>query len=390
MTAWMDKQATLVSLIEEANKYNIKVLSPDINTSDTNFIAKKGKIFFGLAGIKGVGVVAVDNIVAVRKEKPFNSVFDFALRTEHCNKRILEALICSGAFDSIHTIKSRSQLFASVDLILDYSKKVTARNNNEIDDMFAVDDSTPTIQPPSLIFAPDWDDFERINKEMEYLNFYLSGHPLDKYYPIIMSLNSVNLTPSDEDEDETNKESISIYGYVSGLINGVRKREDKNKNTIAFAQVQTYSGSFELIFWSDAYKKYKDIIVEGKVICCQGKIEKEGNEMAKVSVDEAYEISEAISRYTEGIELKIEQNSENISKLDVIKEYHNNSLNLNNSKIFFNIYNNETAYLQKYCATNINISYSLDTIIFFVELFEKENVALVVKPPTPTPSSKKN
>jgi len=151
----MDKQSTLVSLIEEANKYNIKVLSPDINTSETNFIARKGKIYFGMAGIKGVGVAAVNSIVSVRKEKPFTSVFDFALRTEHCNKRILEALICSGAFDTIHSLKIRSQLFASVDLILDYSKKVTARNNNVIEDMFAMVDSITTIPTPELIFAPE-------------------------------------------------------------------------------------------------------------------------------------------------------------------------------------------------------------------------------------------
>jgi len=83
---------------------------------------------------------------------------------------------------------------------------------------------------------------------MEYLNYYLSGHPLDKYYSIIMSLNSVNLTTSEEEDDTLNNENINIYGYATGIISGLRKRDDKNKNTIAFATMQTYSGSFEIIF----------------------------------------------------------------------------------------------------------------------------------------------
>jgi len=155
MTANMGNQTELVSLIEEAKKFNISVLAPDVNTSDTNFIAKGTNIYFGMAGIKGVGVAAVDNIVEVRKEKEFVSIFDFALRTDKCNKRVLEALIGSGAFDSLHHQKLRSQLFASVDVILEYAKKVNARTNNEIEDLFAIGTNQPTFQEPSLIFTPE-------------------------------------------------------------------------------------------------------------------------------------------------------------------------------------------------------------------------------------------
>jgi DNA polymerase-3 subunit alpha len=151
----MGDQSELVSLIDEAAKYNIKVLAPDVNTSDTNFIAKNGSIYFGLAGIKGVGVAAVDNIVEVRQDKKFTSIFDFAIRTDKCNKRILEALIGSGAFDSIHNQKMRSQLFASVDVVLDFAKKVNARNNNEVEDLFAMGETASTFIEPELIFTPE-------------------------------------------------------------------------------------------------------------------------------------------------------------------------------------------------------------------------------------------
>jgi len=387
------EQKALVSLIEEASKYNIRVLQPDVNTSDTNFIAKDGKIYFGMAGIKGVGASTVDHIVAVRGEQLFTSIFDFAVRVEQCNKRVLEALICSGAFDTLYGKNSRSCLFASVDMILEYSKKVIARNNNEIEDLFATGDTSETIQPPELIFAPEWDDLERINYEKDCLSFYLSGHPLDKYYSVVMSLNSIDVSSSEVEDDVSEVEeveSISIYGYVSGMVTAIRKREDKSKNTIAFVTIQSYNATIELQFWSDSYKKYSSLMEVGNVLCCQGKIEKDAGDIAKVSVDEVYDIESAIGRYADGLELKIEQVGDNITKLDAIKDYQQNSLSIYNSKIYFTVYNKETDYQQKYSTTNINIPYTLESVNFFVDLFGRENVLLSVKTPVQSVSNKRS
>ncbi|MFN5875815.1 MAG: DNA polymerase III subunit alpha, partial [Ignavibacteria bacterium] len=103
MTAELNDQTKIVALIDEAKRMGITVLPPDVNRSMATFIAENKSIYFGLAGIKGVGVTAVESIVEARKDSPFTSIFDFTARVDKkvVNKRVMEALVCSGAFDSL-------------------------------------------------------------------------------------------------------------------------------------------------------------------------------------------------------------------------------------------------------------------------------------------------
>ena len=115
MTAELNDQKKIVALIDEAKRFGISVLPPDVNRSLATFAAEKDVIYFGMAAIKGVGVTAVDEIVKARQEDPFTSIFDFAARVDSkvVNKRILEALVCSGAFDSTRS-GHRAPLFAAI------------------------------------------------------------------------------------------------------------------------------------------------------------------------------------------------------------------------------------------------------------------------------------
>jgi DNA polymerase-3 subunit alpha len=125
MTAELNDQAKIVALIDEAKRVNITVLPPDINRSMATFVAEGSSIYFGLAGIKGVGITAVESIVEARKDSPFTSIFDFAARVDKkvVNKRVLEALVCSGAFDSLRN-GHRAQLFSVIDTAIHYASQV--------------------------------------------------------------------------------------------------------------------------------------------------------------------------------------------------------------------------------------------------------------------------
>jgi len=376
MTAEMHEQSRLVEFIDEAKKMKIKVLPPDINASDTNFIAKNKNIYFGLAGIKGVGVAVVENIIEVRNENKFTSIFDFAIRVKQCNKRLLEGLICSGAFDSIHSGKERATLFASIDLALDYAKNVNLRDEVDTEDLFA--SSAPEeniVAEPKLIFTPEWDDMQRISKEKEFLNFFFSGHPLDKYYSVIKSFNTVDLSEK-KNEESTFSSVISTYGIVSGLITDIRMRDDRRGNKIAFAKIQNYSGVAELIFWSDAYTKYKDIIQMDTVICCQGRIEKDEDDMAKVTVDEAYSIDSAIKKYATSLNISINLADFDNSKLDTFSDFVKSNRSDNFTKCYFYVYNSDSDYRQKYSANQIGIQLNFATLSYVAELFDKENISL--------------
>ncbi|MCL2039312.1 MAG: DNA polymerase III subunit alpha [Bacteroidetes bacterium] len=381
MTASMDDQGYLVVLFDEAKRFGINVLPPDVNTSGTNFIAKNNNIYFGMAGIKGVGSAVADIILEQRKKQPFKSIFDFAVRVEKNNKRTLEALICSGAFDSIHSVKMRSQLFNSIDLILEYAKGMSSKDSNNMDDMFG---GTEDIKPtePQFIFSPEWNYIERISKEKDFLNFYISGHPLDEYYAAIKSLNSADLSIGNDDVFENN--DYTGYGFVSGIITSVRTREDKKGNKIAFAIIQNYEGAGELIFWSDAYNKFHNIIVNDAIVCAIGKIEKGNGEQAKITVDNLLTLDEAIKKYTVGIQIYIDTTKTNISQIDKTKDFakqHSQVFSLKTNFIFV-VNNKENDYTQKLISDTLTIPYNLETTQYLSELFAKENVSLILRIPS--------
>jgi len=392
MTASMNNQEYLVVLFDEAKRFGINVLAPDVNTSATNFIAKNNNIYFGMAGIKGVGNAAVDNISERRNEKQFTTIFDFASRVEQSNKRVLEALICAGAFDSIHTEKMRSQLFNSIDVILEYAKNKNKHSNSDMYDMFAADENTNNSTEPQFIFTPEWDYMERINKEKECLNFYLSGHPLDNFYAAIKSLNSADLTIGNNDEELLESNEYNGYGYISGIVTSVRTREDKKGNKIAFAIIQNYEGSAELIFWSDTYNKYQSNVTENAVICAVGKIEKGNYEQAKVTVDTLLSLEDAVKKYTTGIQINIDTAKTGLSQIEKINEFAKQQAQLFSLKahFIFEVNNRENEYVQKFSSNNLSVPYNLETLQHISEIFSKENVSLILNNPTPPPATKRN
>ena len=122
----------IVELMNEAEQYGIKVLPPDVNNSEHRFIARNGVIYFSLAAIKNVGISAAEGIMKARETSPYSSYFDFIKRVDpkFVNRKVLEALTCSGAFDSLKS-GNRASLLASIDIALDYSRAV----NNDSSDM---------------------------------------------------------------------------------------------------------------------------------------------------------------------------------------------------------------------------------------------------------------
>ncbi|MDR0927111.1 MAG: DNA polymerase III subunit alpha [Ignavibacteria bacterium] len=390
MTAVMNGQNELVDVFEEAKKFNINILPPDVNLSNTYFVAKDDAIVFGMAGIKGVGTAVVDDMVAVRKEKPFSSIFDFAGRVSQCNKRVLEALICAGAFDSIYSTKERATLFNSVDLALEYAKNENNRNNTGTADLFGDTEDAVTVEP-KLIFAPDWDETERLSKEREVLSFAFSGQLLNKYYTAIKSFNSADITNKQMDSEDDiaentasdNSDTLSTYGLITGMVEEVRTREDKKGKRIAFPKVRNYEGVAELIFWSDAYEKYSDLLNVDSVICVKGRIEKESGEIAKVTVDEAYDINSAIKKYAAAINIAIDISNFDNAKLQQLKEYISDQ---NDSKaasnIVFHVHNPLNSYRRNYHFKAANTAYSNGLLTELGVLFGKDNLSVTITNPT--------
>jgi len=366
MTSEIDDQDKIVQLIDEAKKFGIKVLPPDINKSKANFIGNGRTILFGLAAIKNVGVSAVNKIVEARQTKPFKDIFDFAERIDYkiLNRRLLEALICSGAFDTIHP-NQRASLYESIDLVIEYAKSLT-QNNSNIDSLFGSEFNDIIKTIPDLIKVKEWDDNYRLLKEKEFLNFYVSGHPMQKFEPIIRSIN--NGIKKDFLSDEKNLK-------YCGIISSINKRRDKKNNVIAFVNVEEFNTTAECIFWSDTYSKYGHLLNEGDLIIIRGSLQ-DNDVNIKIIVNEVYELEEYIRENFIGY--KIWLNEDDPLLEEKINTIHSNLVNekYNPKKIRFFISNKDKSLRRTFVSLNCPIKFDLSAINFLSELLGNSNFQL--------------
>jgi DNA polymerase-3 subunit alpha len=194
----------VVKYIAEAKELGLEVLAPDVNESGYKFtVVGERRLRFGLGAIRNVGHAAIDSILLARAERPFTDLFDLCERVDLrlCNKRVFEALITSGALDSLGA--ERSQYWAALDTALhEASLRQQEKESGQVslfgDDFLAaavseptgeagVTENSPTVRSTTtenhgrLPNIAAWSESERLSKEKEILGFYISGHPLEPY-----------------------------------------------------------------------------------------------------------------------------------------------------------------------------------------------------------------
>jgi DNA polymerase-3 subunit alpha len=178
---------SVVKYINEARELGIEILPPDVNESGYKFtVVGDKKVRFGLGAIRNVGKAAIDSVLAARADGAFTSLFDFCERVDLrlCNKRVFEALIASGALDSLGA--HRAQLWKAVDAaIQEASLKQQETAIGQVSlfgDVAATGgDGSGHAESRTLPNVPPMNDSERLAKEKEILGFYISGHPLEPY-----------------------------------------------------------------------------------------------------------------------------------------------------------------------------------------------------------------
>ncbi|HRP01030.1 MAG TPA: DNA polymerase III subunit alpha [Candidatus Kapabacteria bacterium] len=368
MTSLLNDQNQIVALIDEAKKFNIKVVPPDINKSTANFFGSGKTIFFGMAGIKNVGVAAVNKIVEARSNKPFTSIFDFIERVDAkvANRRLLEALICAGAFDSIHP-QQRSKLFVSIDSILEYAKSLVEPETN-MDSLFGAEISQQVRVEPVLAEIQEWEQLERLSKEKEYLNFYITGHPMQNYESIIRTINNSSIYKSATDG--------RVIRYC-GMVASVSKRRDKKNNMIAFANIEEFNGKAECIFWSDAFEKYGHLLKEGELIIVSGTIQ-DNDDILKIVVNELIEIDDAINRFFTGYKIWI--NTDDEKAKEKIIRIHSKFVDDKYipRKIRFFLINNERTSKKTYSTLHCNIQLDLFSIKQIGDIVGQSNLQMEI------------
>jgi DNA polymerase-3 subunit alpha len=275
---------------EEAARFNIEMLPPDINASDV-FFAPEGKnaIRYGLAAIRNVGDAAMRLLVEERdKNGVFRGIWDMAARlpAHVMNRRQMEYLIKAGAFDSMH--KNRNQLLGGLDMIIGYNATTQREKESQQVSLFG-DTSAQKINLPALPVCDDWLPMERMENENEALGFYLSSHPMHGYRGALTRIGVV-ASRNFSGKLGTGYSSMKVAGLVSKI-----KIRSGEKGRFAFVSMSDEFGAFEIaIFKEDILNRYRPQLTSGTMIVAQvdGKREENG---ARLILQSLQPLEEAVA-----------------------------------------------------------------------------------------------
>ncbi|RLC06594.1 MAG: DNA polymerase III subunit alpha [Deltaproteobacteria bacterium] len=318
MTSERSNSDAVIKYIDQCRTHNIKVLPPDVNKSDAHFTVSDGCIRFGLAAVKNVGAAAIESIVESRdKEGEFETIYDFCeqVNVGKVNKKVLEALIKCGAFDSSNT--RRSQMMAILEDALDHGSRIQKEKADSQLDLFA-DSNMGTSLPVSRPKLPDIDEWEEnmlLSLEKESLGFYISGHPLDKYQKTIQkyaTVNSINI------QDIADEKMIRIGGTIKTL----KIHKTKKGDMMAFAAIDDQSGSIEVVVFPNLYVKNHMLLTNEEIVILEARVQKKEN-IVKLIAEKIVPIDHAQQEWTHSILISINSkrsSSDTLEKLKIIIE----------------------------------------------------------------------
>lgn len=269
----MDKAEEVMKYVAACRRMGIEVLPPDINRSGLEFTLEEGAIRYGLAAIKNVGVGAVEEILKERALKgPFKSFEDFCLRVDpgRINRRVLEALIKSGAFDALG--ENRATLMHNLDTILDWAQKEKAARERGQISIFAMGSGETAVSPLKLEQIPEWDPEIKLTEERKALGFYLTGHPLSSYqeWLSIITPHAVSRLSDVPDGRKV------ILGAAIGAI---KIKNTRRGDKMAFIQLEDGEAVVEAIVFPDLFGKTFSFLEEGKLVLVRGTVERESGEV---------------------------------------------------------------------------------------------------------------
>ena len=296
---------------DECRKMGIVVLPPDVNKSGHDFTVEDGKIRYALTAIKGVGEANMRALVAEREARgPFKDISDFVHRIDikQTNRKQLEQLIKSGAFDSLD--KNRGRLFANIDNIIQHIYSSCELKTSSQTSLFGNEEMQAKIK---LKDEPDWVELEKLKLEAEAIGFYLSAHPLDSYRNGMEKLG----VKSSSEVFRNIQTGDTIRAKLAGCVNSFQKRISKNGNRFAFLELSDASGAFEGIVFSETLQRSEEVINSGLPLLVSVTIDKQNEDgNPRVMISNIETLDKAIAGVANGLEIYVN----NISAVRPVKE----------------------------------------------------------------------
>jgi len=291
MSSVVDKTDDVVAYIahcREMHRYlpripreGIEVLAPHVNESNWKFTVVGpgvGQIRFGLGAIRGVGEGAVNQILVARSSGgPFTSMFDLLTREEIdprlCNKRVMEALICSGALDDAAEDGGRNQLLAGLDAVFAAAQTVHNERRSAQDNFFDMllggggeGGTAVAMQSPPLPKVEKWTESERLTREKEILGFFISGHPLNRFREDVALFEGHTNTVTLKSKRD---QKVELACVVTEAARQVSKKDGSEWGRVT---VEDFHGTATILAFGDSWAKYKEVLKQDAAVVVRGAV----------------------------------------------------------------------------------------------------------------------
>jgi DNA polymerase III subunit alpha len=314
LTEDMANTDKVIKSIGDCRDMGIEVLPPDINESDRSFRVLENAMRFGLGAVKNVGEGAIEAIIEARGDQPFTDIFDFCERVDlrRCNKRVIEALVKSGAFDC--TGAKRSQLMAVLDDAAASGQKVQQERDSAQTSLFGIAEIVrgPNGGGNRLPEIPEWDEKYRLGCEKESIGFFITGHPLDRWVADMKRFSTVDTSTIMEAKERS---EVKICGVSVSLKEIMTKKGDR----MGFISLEDLCGSMEVVVFSDVYARCSELLKNDDPIHVTGTVEI-GEKGAKIMASDIILLRDLIERETRRVNFTIDAQAADSAKLTTLKD----------------------------------------------------------------------
>ncbi|OFS25409.1 DNA polymerase III subunit alpha [Brevibacterium sp. HMSC07C04] len=272
LTSVADNKDKLALYLNECRKMHITVLPPDVNESQLNFTPVGDDIRFGMGAVRNVGDNVVDGIVSARAEKgDFGSFSDFLEKVPShvCNKRTVESLIKSGAFDSLgETRRALVEIHEeAVDSVIGVKRQEAVGQFDLFAGLGEGEGAEFSVPVPD---RPEWDKKEKLAFEREMIGLYVSDHPLNGLEGVLASEADTSIVQLLDPESHV-RDGSSVT--VCGIITQVQRKVSKNSGKpYAIVTVEDLEASLEIMFFGDVYEPVASLLAIDLVVTITGRV----------------------------------------------------------------------------------------------------------------------
>ena len=286
----------LAAFFQEAKRLDIEVKPPNINESNADFDVRDGAIIYALGAIKGVGLEAMKHVVEIRKSGAFESLHDFAERVDprHVNRKCMESLAKSGAFDCLES--NRARALAAVDVLV--ATSASAAEDRASSQVSLFGDDAAVIRAP-LPKASMWSATTKLDHEFKAVGFYLSGHPLDGL--LLAGARDRITLAMDLQEVAREKSSLEMMGIVRARI----EKPAMSGGKFAYVTFSDPTGEFEAMVPPETLMEIRDTLEPGSSVVVRIRPRVKEDEL-RLSVDGAVPIEKASLGAPKGLMVSLE------------------------------------------------------------------------------------